>query len=79
MLRFRRAGMPKAKHHTHNADGEGFCCNDGTLEGALAKVIWKALSRVVAKSFKDPNNYENLRFFYHPDISVFRLYHQFLR
>lgn len=27
----------------------------------------KAQSRAVAKSFKDPDNYENLQFFYHPD------------
>jgi len=49
------------------ADGEGFCCNDGTLEAAQAKAIKKAQSRAVAKSFKDPDNYENLQFFYHPD------------
>ena len=49
------------------ADGEGFCCNDGTLEAAQAKAMKKAQSRAVAKSFKDPDNYENLQFFYHPD------------
>lgn len=49
------------------ADGEGFCCNDGTLEAAQAKAMRKAQSRAVAKSFKDPDNYENLQFFYHPD------------
>ena len=27
----------------------------------------KAQSRAVVKSFKDPDNYENLQFFYHPD------------
>lgn len=27
----------------------------------------KTQSRAVAKSFKDPDNYENLQFFYHPD------------
>ena len=47
------------------ADGEGFCCNDGT-QGALLEAN-KARSRVIAKSFKDPDNYENLQFFYHPD------------
>lgn len=36
------------------ADGEGFCCNDGTLEAAQAKAMRKAQSRAVAKSFKDP-------------------------
>ena len=27
----------------------------------------KAQARAVARSFKDPDNYENLQFFYHPD------------
>ena len=49
------------------ADGEGFCCNDGSMEAAQAKAMRKAQSRAVAKSFKDPDNYENLQFFYHPD------------
>ena len=47
------------------ADGEGFCCNDGSMEAAMART--KAQARAVAKSFKDPDNYENLQFFYHPD------------
>lgn len=49
------------------ADDEGFCCNDGSLEAAQAKAMREAQSRAVAKSFKDPDNYENLQFFYHPD------------
>ena len=49
------------------ADGEGFCCNDGTLEAAQAKAMRKAQTRAIAESFKDPDNYENLQFFYHPD------------
>ena len=40
---------------------------NGTLEAAQAKAMRKAQSRAVAKSFKDPDNYENLQFFYHPD------------
>lgn len=48
------------------ADGEGFCCNDGSIEAAVAQAR-KAQSRAVARSFKDPDNYENLQFFYHPD------------
>lgn len=48
------------------ADGEGFCCNDGSMEAAMAQAR-KAQSRAVARSFKDPDNYENLQFFYHPD------------
>ena len=49
------------------ADGEGFCCNDGSMEAAEAKAMKKAQSRAVSSSFKDPDNYENLQFFYHPD------------
>ena len=48
------------------ADGEGFCCNDGTMEAAVAQAR-KAQTRAVSRSFKDPDNYENLQFFYHPD------------
>ena len=48
------------------ADGEGFCCNDGSMEAAVAQAR-KAQTRAVARSFKDPDNYENLQFFYHPD------------
>lgn len=48
------------------ADGEGFCCNDGSMEAAVAQAR-KAHAHAVAKSFKDPDNYENLQFFYHPD------------
>ena len=50
----------------NNADGEGFCCNDGSMEAAVAQAR-KAQAHAVAKSFKDPDNYENLQFFYHPD------------
>ena len=48
------------------ADGEGFCCNDGSMEVAVAQAR-KAQTRAVSRSFKDPDNYENLQFFYHPD------------
>lgn len=48
------------------ADGEGFCCNDGSMEAAVAQAR-KAQTRSVSRSFKDPDNYENLQFFYHPD------------
>ena len=48
------------------ADGEGFCCNDGSIEAAVAQAR-KAQARAVSRSFKDPDNYENLQFFYHPD------------
>ncbi|MDY5631126.1 MAG: RHS repeat-associated core domain-containing protein, partial [Bacteroidaceae bacterium] len=43
-----------------------FCCNDGSMEAAMAQAQ-KTKARAVAKSFKDPDNYENLQFFYHPD------------
>ena len=48
------------------ADGEGFCCNDGSMEAAVAQAR-KDQTRAVSRSFKDPDNYENLQFFYHPD------------
>ena len=48
------------------ADGEGFCCNDGSMEAAVEEAR-KAQARAVSRSFKDPDNYENLQFFYHPD------------
>ena len=48
------------------ADGEGFCCNDGSIEAAVAQAR-KAQARAVSRSFKDPDSYENLQFFYHPD------------
>lgn len=48
------------------ADGEGFCCNDGSMEAAVAEAR-KAQTRAVSRSFKAPDNYENLQFFYHPD------------
>ena len=48
------------------ADGEGFCCNDGSMEAAVAEAR-KSQTRAVSRSFKDPDNYENLQFFYHPD------------
>ena len=36
------------------------------MEAAMAQAQ-KTKARAVAKSFKDPDNYENLQFFYHPD------------
>lgn len=49
------------------ADGEGFCCNDGSMEAARANAAMKTRANVASRSFKDPDNYENLQFFYHPD------------
>ena len=48
------------------ADGEGFYCNDGSMEAAVAQAR-KAQTRAVSRSFKVLDNYENVQFFYHPD------------
>lgn len=56
-----------ARTTTTMPTAKGFCCNDGTLEAARAKVMKKSQLRVASRSFKDPDNYENLQFFYHPD------------
>lgn len=48
------------------ADGKDFCCNDGSMEAAVAEAR-KTQARAVSRSFKDPDNYANLQFFYHPD------------
>ena len=44
-------------------DGKGFCCNDGSLEAAQAR----ALSRAAKNNFLDPDAYEKMQFYYHPD------------
>ena len=44
-------------------DGKGFCCNDGSLEAAQAR----ALSRAAKNNFQDPDAYEKMQFYYHPD------------
>lgn len=45
-------------NYWYDAYGEGFCCNDGSMEAAMAQAR-KAQARAVARSFKDPDNYEN--------------------
>mgnify|MGYP001102095558 CR=1 FL=1 len=44
-------------------DGQGFCCNDGSMEAAQTR----AMAKAVANNFQDADAYENLQFFYHPD------------
>ena len=44
-------------------DGKGFCCNDGSLEAAQTR----ALSRAAKNNFQDPDAYEKMQFYYHPD------------
>jgi hypothetical protein len=44
-------------------DGEGFCCNDGSMEAAQAR----ALARAKASNFQDADAYEKMQFYYHPD------------
>ena len=44
-------------------DGEGFCCNDGSMEAAQAR----ALARAKASNFQDGDAYEKMQFYYHPD------------
>ena len=44
-------------------DGEGFCCNDGSMEAAQAR----DLARAKASNFQDADAYEKMQFYYHPD------------
>ena len=43
------------------ADGDGFCCNDGSPEGAQKRAM------AAKGNFQDPDAYEKLQFYYHPD------------
>ena len=56
-----------AHHHQAVLNGAlNKAVRDGSMEAAVAQVKG-AQARAVARSFKDPDNYENLQFFYHPD------------
>ena len=44
-------------------DGEGFCCNDGSLEAAQARVM----ARAMKNNFQEGDTYEKMQFYYHPD------------
>ena len=50
-------------------DGEGFCCNDGSLEAAQARARMAAMAKAnsVSGNFKENDDYEKLQFYYHPD------------
>ena len=42
-------------------DGEGFCCDDGTIEASIAQ------ANAPEDNFQEGDAYENLQFYYHPD------------
>ena len=42
-------------------DGQGFCCDDGSPETAQARAL------ALENNFQDPDAYEKLQFYYHPD------------
>ena len=44
-------------------NGEGFCCNDGSMEAAQTRAMVKAME----DNFQEGDAYENLQFYYHPD------------
>ena len=44
-------------------DGKGFCCNDGSLEAAQARVM----ARAMKNNFQEGDAYEKMQFYYHPD------------
>ena len=44
-------------------DGDGFCCDDGSMEAAQTRAMTKALE----DNFQEGDAYENLQFYYHSD------------
>ncbi len=52
-----------------DVNGDGFCCNDKSLEAVLerAMVAQSAKTRAVDDNFHDKDKYERLQFYYHPD------------
>ncbi len=46
-------------------NGEGFCCDDGSLEAAQAKTV--AQANALDGNFQEGDAYENLQFYYHAD------------
>ena len=42
-------------------DGQGFCCDDGSPEAAQARAL------ALENNFQDPDAYEKMQFYYHPD------------
>ena len=54
------------KDNDDYVNGQGFCCNDGSLEAAHARLMAK--TRVKADdNFHDKDAYEKMQFYYHPD------------
>ena len=53
------------KDNDDYVNGQGFCCNDGTLEAAQARAM--ARTRTTNGNFHDKDNYEKMQFYYHPD------------
>ena len=45
-------------------NGRGFCCNNGSLEAAQAKVMTRS---AIDGNFKPNDDYEKMQFYYHPD------------
>ena len=46
-------------------NGEGFCCDDGSLEAAQAEAV--AQADALDGNFQESDAYENLQFYYHAD------------
>jgi len=56
-------GVPyNGEDNNDYANGEGFCCNDGTPTVARAKA-----ARSIDGNFKPNDDYEKMQFYYHPD------------
>ena len=55
-------GMPcNGTNNDDNVDSEGFCCDDGTMEAAMAQ------ANAPEDNFLEGDAYENLQFYYHTD------------
>ena len=53
------------KDNDDYVNGQGFCCNDGTLEAAQASAM--ARTRAVNGNFKPNDDYAKIQLYYHPD------------
>ena len=53
------------KDNDDYANGQGFCCNDGTPEAAQARAM--ARTRAASGNFKPNDDYEKMQFYYHLD------------
>ena len=52
------------KDNDDYVNGQGFCCNDGSLEAAQAKAMTRS---AIDGNFKPNDDYERMQFYYHPD------------